>query len=104
MPFSTIKRTFPPSADRTGRRILYTYLEPDKSFLELREMVNSGSKAPTARAPMSELGQRRRAQHVRNETAFPPIPVESRTRLPPRHQERCFTPPRHQPGPLLAGT
>jgi len=43
MPFSTIKWTFPPSADRTGRRILYTYLEPDKSFLELREMVNSGS-------------------------------------------------------------
>jgi len=43
MPFSTIKRTFPHGADRTGWRILDTYLEPDKSFLELREMVNSGS-------------------------------------------------------------
>jgi hypothetical protein len=31
------------SAERIGRRILDTYLEPDRSFLELREMVKSGS-------------------------------------------------------------
>jgi hypothetical protein len=31
------------SAERIGRKILDTYLEPDKSFLELREMVNSNS-------------------------------------------------------------
>jgi hypothetical protein len=30
-------------ADRIGRTIIDTYPEPDKSFLELREMVNSGS-------------------------------------------------------------
>jgi hypothetical protein len=29
------------SAERVAHRILDTYLEPDKSFLELREMVNS---------------------------------------------------------------
>ena len=31
------------SAEQIGRKILDTYLEPDKSFLELREMVNSNS-------------------------------------------------------------
>ena len=31
------------SAERIGRKILDTYLKPDKSFLELREMVNSNS-------------------------------------------------------------
>jgi hypothetical protein len=31
------------SAERIGRKILDTYLEPDKSFLELREMVNTNS-------------------------------------------------------------
>jgi hypothetical protein len=31
------------SADRIGRKIVDTYLAPDKSFLELREMLNSGS-------------------------------------------------------------
>jgi hypothetical protein len=30
-------------AEQIGREILDTYLKPDKSFLELREMVNSGS-------------------------------------------------------------
>ena len=30
-------------ADHIARKIIDTYLEPDKSFLELREMVNSGS-------------------------------------------------------------
>jgi hypothetical protein len=30
-------------AERIARRIIDTYLEPDKSFLELREMINSGS-------------------------------------------------------------
>jgi hypothetical protein len=31
------------SAEIVGRKILDTYLEPDKTFLELREMVNSGT-------------------------------------------------------------
>jgi hypothetical protein len=31
------------TAEQIGRRILDTYLEPDRSFPELREMVNSGS-------------------------------------------------------------
>ena len=31
------------SAEQIARRILDTYLEPDKTFLELREMVTSGS-------------------------------------------------------------
>jgi hypothetical protein len=31
------------TAERIARKILDTYLEPDKSFMELREMVNSGS-------------------------------------------------------------
>src|ERR1700739_3624599 len=30
-------------AEKIGRKILDTYLEPDKSFLELREMVQAGS-------------------------------------------------------------
>jgi hypothetical protein len=30
------------SAERVGRQIVDTYLAPDKSFLELREMLNSG--------------------------------------------------------------
>ena len=30
-------------ADHIARKIINTYLEPDKSFLELREMINSGS-------------------------------------------------------------
>ena len=30
-------------ADHIARKIVDTYLEPDKSFLELREMINSGS-------------------------------------------------------------
>lgn len=31
------------TAERIARKILNTYLEPDKNFMELREMVNSGS-------------------------------------------------------------
>jgi hypothetical protein len=31
------------SADAVGRKILDAYLEPNKDFLELREMVNSGA-------------------------------------------------------------
>lgn len=31
------------SAELVGRRILDTYLEPDKTFLELRDMAKSGS-------------------------------------------------------------
>lgn len=31
------------SAERIGRKIIDAYLAPDKNFLELREMVNSGS-------------------------------------------------------------
>jgi hypothetical protein len=31
------------SADRIARKIVDTYMEPDKSFVELRNMVNSGS-------------------------------------------------------------
>jgi hypothetical protein len=31
------------SAERVGRRIVDAYLAPDKSFLELREMLNSGA-------------------------------------------------------------
>jgi hypothetical protein len=31
------------SADRIAHKILDTYLEPDKTFLELREMVNNNS-------------------------------------------------------------
>jgi hypothetical protein len=31
------------SAEAIGRKIIDTYLEPDRSFLELREMVNSGA-------------------------------------------------------------
>jgi hypothetical protein len=31
------------SAERVGRRIVDAYLEPDKNFIELREMVNSGA-------------------------------------------------------------
>jgi hypothetical protein len=31
------------SAEQIGRKIVDTHLEPDRSFLELREMVNSGS-------------------------------------------------------------
>jgi hypothetical protein len=31
------------SAEQIGQRILDTYLEPDKSFLEIREMIKSGS-------------------------------------------------------------
>jgi hypothetical protein len=31
------------SAESVGRKILDTYLEPDRTFLELREMVNSGT-------------------------------------------------------------
>jgi hypothetical protein len=31
------------SAEQIGRKILDTYLQPDKGFIELREMVNSGS-------------------------------------------------------------
>jgi hypothetical protein len=31
------------SAERVGRKIVDTYLAPDKSFLELREMLNSGA-------------------------------------------------------------
>ena len=34
------------TAERIARKILDTYLEPDKSFIELREMVNSGSVNP----------------------------------------------------------
>jgi hypothetical protein len=30
-------------AERIGRKILNTYLEPDRSFLELREMINSNA-------------------------------------------------------------
>jgi hypothetical protein len=30
------------SAERVGRQIVDTYLAPDKSFLELRQMLNSG--------------------------------------------------------------
>ena len=30
-------------AEHIARRIVDTYLEPDKSFVELREMINSGS-------------------------------------------------------------
>jgi hypothetical protein len=30
-------------AESIARRIINTYLEPDKNFLELREMINSGS-------------------------------------------------------------
>jgi hypothetical protein len=30
------------SAERVGRKIVDTYLAPDKGFLELREMLNSG--------------------------------------------------------------
>jgi|SRR5450631_1227597 hypothetical protein len=30
-------------AEKIGRKIVDTHLEPDRSFLELREMVNSGS-------------------------------------------------------------
>ena len=33
------------SAERVGRKIVDAYLAPDKSFLELREMVNSGAIA-----------------------------------------------------------
>jgi|SRR5215467_11489052 len=31
------------SAEEIGRKIVDTYLAPDKTFLELREMINSGS-------------------------------------------------------------
>jgi hypothetical protein len=31
------------SAEQIGQKILVTYLEPDRTFLELREMLNSGS-------------------------------------------------------------
>ncbi len=31
------------SGEQIGRKIVDTYLEPDKTFLELREMLNSGS-------------------------------------------------------------
>jgi hypothetical protein len=31
------------SAERVGRKIVDTYLAPDKSFLELREMLDSGA-------------------------------------------------------------
>jgi hypothetical protein len=31
------------SAELVARRIVDTYLEPNKTFLELREMANSGS-------------------------------------------------------------
>ena len=31
------------AAERAGRRIVDTYLEPDKTLVELRDMVNSGS-------------------------------------------------------------
>jgi hypothetical protein len=31
------------SAEQIGRRILDAYLEPDKTFLDLREMANNGS-------------------------------------------------------------
>jgi hypothetical protein len=31
------------SAERVGRKIIDAYLAPDKDFLELREMVNSGA-------------------------------------------------------------
>jgi hypothetical protein len=31
------------SAERTGRKILDTYLGPDRNFLELREMINNNS-------------------------------------------------------------
>jgi hypothetical protein len=31
------------SAERVGRKIVDTYLAPDRSFLELREMLNSGA-------------------------------------------------------------
>jgi hypothetical protein len=31
------------SAERIGRKILDTYLQPDKTFLDLRQMVNSRS-------------------------------------------------------------
>jgi hypothetical protein len=31
------------SAEQVGRKIIDTYLEPDKTFVELREMVNSGA-------------------------------------------------------------
>jgi hypothetical protein len=31
------------SAEQIGRKIIDTHLEPDRSFLELREMVNCGS-------------------------------------------------------------
>jgi len=31
------------SAEAIGRKIIDTYLEPDRSFLELRDMVNSGA-------------------------------------------------------------
>ena len=33
------------SAERVGRRIVDAYLAPDKSFIELREMLNSGEIA-----------------------------------------------------------
>jgi hypothetical protein len=31
------------SAERIGRKILDTYLQPDKTFLDLRQMANSGA-------------------------------------------------------------
>jgi hypothetical protein len=31
------------SAERVGRKIVDAYLAPDKGFLELREMLNSGA-------------------------------------------------------------
>jgi hypothetical protein len=31
------------NAEEIGRKILNTYLEPDKTFLEMREMIMSGS-------------------------------------------------------------
>ena len=31
------------SAERTARKILDTYLEPDKTFVELRDMANNGT-------------------------------------------------------------
>src|SRR5262249_17442444 len=33
------------SAERVARKIVDTYLEPDKSFVELRDMINSGAIA-----------------------------------------------------------
>ena len=44
-------------ADRIAQKITDTYLEPDKSFLELRQMVNSGSVNP-----ISEFGEACRAE------------------------------------------